>query len=265
MNEFYSYSFKDYSVYQTPNLWQTYQNYNYMIAHRGKAFVFDPGEFAPIHNCLLQNGLELAGIYLTHHHQDHTGATKKFKHQWNCPVYGFQKDRERLPELTNTFHENDIIEIAGLKAKILFLPGHTSGLCAFYIPDKNWLFSNDLIFSLGCGRIFEGTAKQMYDSLNTVFQLPDETLIFSSHEYTQSNLHFALSVFKEDKKLLNIKKEIQHKLDNSIPTVPTTLAFEKQHNPFLRWNDLEIRQTLNLEDAENWQVFARIRELKDNF
>ena len=126
------------------------------------------------------------------------------------------------------------------------------------------MFSNDLIFSLGCGRVFEGTNQQMFDSLFRVSQLPGETLIFSSHEYTADNLKFALRQFPQDEKLKRLRPEILQKRAKDLPTAPTSLAFEKEHNPFFRWGDSAIRQPLNMLDSEDWLVFAEIRQRKNN-
>ena len=272
----YCYSFGQWSILQTPTLWKAFQNYNYIITLDNKAWIIDPGEFKPIGKTLQSHGLQLQGIYLTHHHQDHVGAATEFSKHYNCPVFGFKKDRHRLPPLDHSYMENEKLEIAGLEAEVLFFPGHTLGLCAFYIKEKNWLFSNDLLFSLGCGRVFEGSFKQMYGSLKKLRELPDETLVFCSHEYTHNNLRFALSLFPEDKKIQECQKEILEKLNKKEPTVPTSLGFEKECNPFLRWDDLDLRKQLDLkkgegspiknpETMENWEFFAEIRKQKDQF
>lgn len=263
MKDVFSYVSGPYTILQTPCLWQSHQNYNYMLAHQGEAFIFDPGEYTPIQKTLESHNLKLAGIYLTHHHPDHSGATLDFKNQWNVPVFGYEEDEYRLPGVSHRFNENETLEIAGLESQVLFLPGHTLGLCAFYFPKMKWLFSNDLLFSLGCGRVFEGTYQQMYQSLKKVSALPDDTLVFASHEYTLANLNFALSIFPQDPPLLAAQAEIRKKIEAQVPTVPSTLGFEKKHNPFLRWSDKSLRKTLGLTDAEDWQIFAKIRELKD--
>jgi hydroxyacylglutathione hydrolase len=265
MLEFFSYDFGDHTVLQTPTLWDTYRGYNYMIAHKGEAYVFDPGEFAPIENTLQKNNLRLEGIYLTHHHADHVDGTEALRQKYQCPVYGLVQEAKRLPPLDYPFHAGEILAIADLPAKVAFLPGHTLGLCAFYFMEQNWLFSNDLLFSLGCGRIFEGTAKQMHHSLSKVLELPDDTLIFPSHEYTLSNLEFGLAMLPEDQALQEIADTIQVKSKKQTPTVPTTLAFEKKYNPFLRVDDPAIKEALNMPEARGWEVFAKLRELKDNF
>ena len=263
MNPFYSYQFEDLIIFQTPTLWQTYKNYNYIIARGNKATIIDPGELEPIQNTIEKNNLQVESIILTHHHPDHVGATESLAKLYKCEVLGFQGDQKRLPALTKTYFENEELVIQGHKAKILFLPGHTLGLCAFHFEELNLLFSNDLIFSLGCGRVFEGTFEQMFESLKRVRQLPDQTIVFSSHEYTLQNLKFGQELFPFDDKLKEVEKLIRTKLANNIPTVPTTLGFEITYNPFLRWDDPAIRKFMELEEADNWQVFAEIRRLKD--
>lgn len=263
MRDFYTYQFEDLMVYQTPTLWQTYRNYNYILAKGPSAIIIDPGEKAPIENTIEKNALQVEGIYLTHHHSDHTSATQALKKKYDCPVIGFMEDQHRLPILSQSFTNGNTLNILGHSMQILHLPGHTTGLCAFYFKDLNLLFSNDLIFSLGCGRVFEGTMPQMFESLKKVRELPDETVIFCSHEYTTQNLLFARSLFPEDEKLKALDGKIQNQLNLQVPTVPTTLRFEKEHNPFLRWDDPLIRKAMELNDTEDWQVFAEIRRLKD--
>ncbi len=265
MKAFYSYSFDYHQIFQTPNLWQTYQNYNYMIVHNKEAWIFDPGEFGPLQNTLKSNQLILKGIYLTHHHRDHVGAAEELAHHWKAPIFGFKKDQNRLPPLTQSFEEGEELKIASLQAQILFLPGHTLGLCAFYFPEKKWLFSNDLLFSLGCGRVFEGSYVQMFQSLNHVRVLPKETLIFSSHEYTLKNLEFCLSLNPLSKEYQELYKNTERNLKEFIPSVPTTLEFEKKHNPFLRWDDHAFKKSIGLDHLDPLTYFSKIRELRNQF
>ena len=276
MKDYYRYSFGKWSVLQTPTLWTALQNYNYMITLDNKAWIIDPGDIEPIQKTLKNHGLQVMGIYLTHHHQDHVGAATALSKYYKCPIFGFERDAHRLPPLDQNYRENDELDMGGLKAQVLFFPGHTLGLCAFYIKEKNWLFSNDLLFSLGCGRVFEGSFKQMYESLKKLRELPDETLSFCSHEYTYNNLKFALSLFPEDKKIQQCREGILEKINKGEPTVPVSLGFEKVHNPFLRWDDPDLRGQLNLkrnkhlqiqdpENMQDWEFFAEIRRQKDSF
>ena len=264
MQEFYTHSLNGHQLFQTPNLWNTYQNYNYILSQENQAWIFDPGDYEPIMNTIEKNNLSPKVIFLTHHHQDHIGAAIQLKEKFNCTMYGFEKDQHRLPPLDKIYKDEDEVELLGTTGKVLHLPGHTTGLCALYIEELKLAFSNDLIFSLGCGRVFEGSYKEMYGSLKKLSSLPDDTLLACSHEYTLNNLEFGLSVFPDDQKLLSLEAEIKNKLKNQIPTVPMTLGFEKENNPFLRQNDPTIREVLDLKEAEDWQVFAKLREMKDH-
>ena len=265
MKDHYCYNFNEYKILQTPTLWESLQNYNYMITNSGKAWILDPGDWEPIQKTLQANKLQVAAIYLTHHHPDHVGASLQISKYYDCPIFGFQKDQHRLPPLDQAYEDNEELDMGDLKARVIFLPGHTLGLCAFYIEEKNWLFSNDLLFSLGCGRVFEGSFKQMFESLKRVRSLPDRTLLFCSHEYTKNNLEFALRLFPEDEKLRQCQREIFEKTKRGEPTVPTPLGFEKKHNPFLRWEDPYLRKCLKMEGKQDWEVFAEIRKRKDGF
>ncbi len=263
MKDFYTHSFADLVIYQTPTLWNTYRNYNYIIAKGNRAIIIDPGEKETIQKTIAAHQLQVDAIFLTHHHPDHTNATQSLKKIHDCEVVGFEGDRKRLPPLSKSYFADSKMQVFGHSMQILFLPGHTLGLCAFYFPELHLLFSNDLIFSLGCGRVFEGTFQQMYKSLKRVRDLPEQTVLFCSHEYTLQNLVFARSLFPKDRRLAELQPKIEDQLTNLIPTVPTTLKFEKEHNPFLKWDDPDIRKAIDREQAEDWQVFAEIRRLKD--
>lgn len=261
MKLYYQHHFNDKSIFQIPAL---KDNYVYMIARGESAWVFDPAESLPVEKTLKEKNLKLKGIYITHHHPDHIGGIKSLQQNWKCPVYGHSKDSHRIPLLSHPLNEGDRIQIDQMDVDILFLPGHTLGLIAYHFQKEKWLFSNDHIFSLGCGRVFEGTYEQMYASLKKVCELPDETLLMISHEYTKTNLLFCLNQFPRDQKIQSIKGNIEEKSSQNLPTVPTTLGFEKEHNPFLRWNDMEIKKSLSLESASPLEVFSEIRDRKNN-
>lgn len=265
MKDFYIHDYQHFQIIQTPNLWKTYQNYNYMLAKSGKAVVIDPGDYKPIRKTLKSNNLSVEKIVLTHHHPDHVGAVEKLKKEFNCDVWGFQKDRLRLPGITQTFQDGESLAMAGEFFEIIHCPGHTLGLCTLYNARKNILFSNDLLFSLGCGRVFEGNMVEMYNSLQKVARLPIETQVFCSHEYTLSNLKFALKTFPKDSLLGLVADEILAKVEKGIPTVPSSLGFEKKYNPFLRCWDPGLKEALNMNDASESEVFAEMRARKDNF
>ncbi len=265
MKEFYQYDYNELSVFQTPNLWQTYQSYNYILAKEKEAVIFDPGEFDPLVNTIEKNGLKLTGIYLTHHHNDHVGAVREMKKKYSCPVYGFKEDQHRLPLVDHHFESDARLKILDHEVHVFHWPGHTLGLCAFYFPKEELLFSNDHIFSLGCGRVFEGTFEQMYNNLERVKELPKSTKIFPSHEYTAANLEFSRSILPDDKKLQNLQDSINKKLSSEIPTVPTQLDFELKNNLFLRTHEEDLKKALNLSGQSDAEVFAELRRLKDAF
>lgn len=260
MKNYFQHDFDKHTIFQIPAL---RDNYVYMITLNNKAWVFDPGDSAPVQKVLDDRNLTLESIYITHHHYDHVDGISELVKKWSCPVYGHELDKHRIPHITNTLNDKDMISIATLDAKVIFLPGHTHGLIAFYFKDKDWLFSNDLVFSLGCGRLFEGTAKQMQKSLSFLIEIPEETLLMISHEYTVDNLNFCLSQFPKDKALLNASEGIYDLISKKLPTVPTTVKYQKENNPFLRWSDISIRAQLGMIDSEDWQVFAEIRARKD--
>ncbi len=265
MKEFYQYDYKELTVFQTPNLWQSYQSYNYILAKGNEAVIFDPGELGPLVNTIEKNGLKLTGIYITHHHNDHVGAVREMREKYSCPVFGFAKDQHRLPVVDHSFDRNEKLNILEQEAFVFHWPGHTLGLCAFYFPKEELLFSNDHIFSLGCGRVFEGSYEQMYNNLERVKELPKSTKIFPSHEYTATNLEFSRSILPDDNKLLELQNSIEKKLSSEIPTVPTQLDFELKNNLFLRTHEEDLKKALNLSGQSEAKVFAELRRRKDAF
>ncbi len=265
MKPYYIYPFNEHEIIQTPNLWSTHQNYNYIIKKGKKAWIIDPGDPLPIQKTLTDLDLELMGIYLTHHHHDHTGASEWLQKKWSCPSFGLKNEISRLPHIDHPFLAGDQIKIADLNVEVIFTPGHTLGLCAFYFPEKKWLFSSDLIFSMGCGRVFEGSYEQMLYSLKIIRDLDDQTIIFSSHEYTEKNILFCLSLLPDSLEFNSLLKITRDKMFKQIPTVPMTLGEEKKLNPFLRWDDQDLKKSLNLMDLDSLDFFSHLRELRNHF
>ena len=226
----------------------------------------DPGESGPIEKTLEEQGLQLKGIYLTHHHYDHVSGVSDLVNRWGCSVHGHIKDEHRLPPCSHWFQEGDFLDMGPFRAKVLFLPGHTLGLVAFYFLNQGWLFSNDLIFSLGCGRVFEGDLGQMYESLNQVAQLPGSTQLMISHEYTQDNLDFGLQLLPKDPPLLQVRDSIEKKTEMGEPTVPTSLDFQLRHNLFFRCQDEGLARSLGLGPRKRGlEVFSYLRLQKDQY
>ena len=230
-----------------------HDNYSYLLIDKNskKACVVDPGEANPIINYIEKNKINLKYILNTHHHNDHIGGNLSLKEKYKCQIIGFEGDKNRIPKIDVLLKDNEIWKNDSFEAKIFHLPGHTLGHIAFYFYKEKKIFTGDTLFSLGCGRIFEGTYSQMFSSLNKIKELPLDTEIYCGHEYTLQNSKFCL---KYDTENLNLKKkviQIQDKLKKKIPTLPTSLYEEMQCNIFLKAKDLES--------------FSKLRDLKDNF
>ena len=228
-------------------------NYSYLIIDEtnNSACIVDPSEARPVIDYLKNKNINLKYILNTHHHFDHIGGNKELKKKYNSIVVGFKHDSERIPEIDICLEDNEIWKSDNFVAKIIHVPGHTKGHICFHFYEDKLLFTGDTLFSLGCGRIFEGTYEQMFSSLNKIKAMPLDTKIFCGHEYTLNNSKFCI---KHDSKNLNLKKKIQNiqiKLKNSLPTIPSTLKDELDCNIFLRAKDVKI--------------FSKLRELKDNF
>ncbi len=228
-------------------------NYSYLIIDNDKqeACVVDPSEAKPIINYLNDKNIKLKYILNTHHHYDHVGGNTELKKKFGSVVLGFNGDAKRIPEIDILLKDNEIWNSGNFKAKIIHIPGHTLGHICFYFFDENLLFTGDTLFSLGCGRIFEGTYEQMYDSLNKLKSLPKETKIYCGHEYTLNNSKFCLEHDSENSSLLKKIEFIKKQRNNNLPTIPSTLQDEIDCNIFLRANDLK--------------TFSKLRDLKDNF
>ena len=228
-------------------------NYSYLIIDgtNNTACVIDPSEAKPIIDYIEKKEINLKFILNTHHHRDHVNGNLEIKKKFNSKVVGYKGDKERIPGIDFLLDDNQIWEEDRFKAKIYHIPGHTSGHVAFHFFNEKKIFTGDTLFSLGCGRIFEGTYKQMYDSLQKIKKLPKETEIYFGHEYTLQNSNFCILNDSKNPKLKEKILEINEKLDNHVPTVPSILSDELECNIFLKAKDLES--------------FSKLRELKDNF
>ena len=228
-------------------------NYSYLIIDENKsiACVIDPSESAPIINFLEKNKIKLKFILNTHHHYDHVGGNKELKQKYGASVLGYKGDKERIPEIDIFLNDQEIWKNENFEAKIIHIPGHTLGhICFYFYKDKS-VFTGDTLFSLGCGRIFEGTYEQMFESLKKLKELPQDTKIFCGHEYTLQNSKFCMI---HDKNNLNLKAKIASikiKLKAGISTIPSTIKDELECNIFLR--------------SHNVETFSKLRDLKDNF
>ena len=242
-------------------------NYSYIIVDKKNksACVIDPSESSPIINFLENNNIRLDYILNTHHHFDHVGGNTELKKKYNAKVVGFLNDQKRIPGIDIMIKDGEIWRGNNFEAKIIHIPGHTSGhICYYFYKEKN-LFSGDTLFSLGCGKIFEGTNKQMFNSLEKIKKLPKETKVFCGHEYTLKNSKFCITYDKGNQNLKNKIKEINKKIKENKPTIPTTLEEELKNNIFLRTDNKIIKNNLNIGNSSSLTTFSKLRDLKDNF
>ena len=242
-------------------------NYVYLIheASAGVTGVVDPAVAAPVLERLAEKGWSLDWILSTHHHADHTGGNMELKQATGCKIAGPGKDAARIPGIDVKLVEGDRFKLGEAEAEIFETPGHTSGHISYWFQGSNALFCADTLFSLGCGRLFEGTPEDMWKSLKKFDALPDQALVYCGHEYTQSNARFALSVDPDNVALKARAEEVDRQRAAGAPTVPTTLGMERATNPFLRPDDSAIRAQLAMEGADVVEVFAEIRRRKDSF
>lgn len=242
-------------------------NYVYLIHEpdAGVTGVVDPAEAAPVQERLAAKGWSLDWILSTHHHADHTGGNLELKAATGCKIAGPGKDAARIPGIDVKLTEGDRFKLGEAEAEIFETPGHTSGHISFWFAGSKALFCADTLFSLGCGRLFEGTPEDMWTSLSKFSALPDDAVVYCAHEYTQSNARFALSVDPENDALKARAIEVDRQRAAGAPTVPTKLGQERATNPFLRPDDPAIRRELGMEQASDVEVFAEIRRRKDNF
>jgi len=220
----------------------------------------DCGDAKALQEALNAKGWSLTHIFVTHHHGDHVGGLAELKAQTGCHVIG-----PSSVDVDQTVGDNDTFEFAGIKVTTIHTPGHTKDMINYYLPDESTVFTGDTLFSLGCGRLFEDTAEVMWESLQKLMQLPPETAVYSSHEYTQANAAFAVTIDPNNKDLAARVKQIQTLRNANKATVPSTIDEELKTNPFLRASDQAIRDHLGLADASDAEVFAEIRQRKDNF
>ena len=240
-------------------------NYAYLVHDpaTGETALVDAPEAAPIKAELDKRGWTLTDILITHHHHDHIGAVDDLR--GTARVVGAAADAERLPRLDLAVTEGDLIRVAGQQVHILDVSGHTIGHIAFYMPDAGFAFTADSLMALGCGRLFEGSPAMMWDSLQKLRALPDDTLICSGHEYTAANARFALSIDAANPDLISRSTGIDAARAAGQPTVPSTLAEEKRTNPFLRADLPELKAAIGMSDASDVDVFAEVRARKDRF
>ena len=242
-------------------------NYSYLIKddQTDTVAIIDPSELSPCDEKINQEYKKLDFILDTNHHFDHIGGNADLKKKYGSKILGFEKDKKRIPGIDILLKDNQEFKIGNLKFKTLFIPGHTLGHIAFYFEKEKVVFTGDTLFSLGCGRIFEGTHQQMLNSLNKIKRLPGDTKIYCGHEYTKNNLGFCLKFNPNNNYLREREKVLDAKIKDGKPTIPSTIKDEIQTNIFFKYDDLDVKQALNLKNASDLEIFTKLRDLKDNF
>ena len=242
-------------------------NYSYLIIDENSknACVIDPSEAKPIINFLEKHSIKLNYILNTHHHFDHVGGNSELKKKYNAKVIGYVEDSKRIPDIDIIVKDEEIWIENNFEAKIIHIPGHTLGHICYYFYKENNLFTGDTLFSLGCGRIFEGTYEQMFSSLEKIKKLPGETKIYCGHEYTLQNSKFCITYDKDNQNLIKKIKDIKEKSKKKIPTIPSTINDELKSNIFLRSDNKEIKTNLGINNSTSLTTFSKLRDLKDNF
>ena len=228
-------------------------NYSYLVIDKNNnsACIVDPSESEPIIEIIEKKKVNLKFILNTHHHYDHVGGNEILKKKLGAKIIAFKDDKNRIPFVDILLEDNEIWKNLNFEFKVFHIPGHTSGHICFYFYKDNIVFSGDTLFSLGCGRIFEGTYEQMYYSLNKFKELPKETKVYCGHEYTLQNSVFCATYDKNNDELNKKILEVKSKRDRNLPTIPSTIGEELACNIFLR--------------AKNLKDFSKLRDLKDNF
>ena len=242
-------------------------NYIWLVTTNEGSIVIDPGESKQIIDLIKSNEIDLEGILITHHHYDHTNGIEEILKYKKVEVYG---PKNNVNSITKRVKQNDVFNLIGLKFEVIETPGHTLDHIAFYCfkDGKSILFSGDTLFSGGCGRVFEGTYSQMYESLKKLSKLPEDTQIFCGHEYTSSNLQFACAVEPNNQFIKKYNEEIIEKTKNGVPSLPSCLKIEHMINPFIRCNEENLIDNINKKFGEvssEIEIFSTLRKWKDDF
>ncbi len=231
----------------------------------GATASIDAPEAAPVEKALRETGWRLTDILVTHHHGDHTAGIDELKRRHGCRVTAPVREASRIPGVDATVGDGDTIKIGQLEGRVLDTPGHTRGHISYHFKGARAAFVGDTLFSVGCGRLLEGDAAMMWDSLLKLRALPDDTRIYCGHEYTASNVRFALSIEPQNAALKARAEEVEKQAAAGRPTIPTTIGAEKSFNPFLRADDPQVAAAIGMAGAAAPAVFGEIRKRKDNF
>lgn len=242
-------------------------NYVYLVRDgaSGRVACVDPGEAAPVLAAAEEKGWEIDTILITHHHGDHVGGVATIKAATGATVIGPGGDSQPIPGLDQSVADGDVVEFGDERLAVIGVYGHTAGHITFHARHEGALFAGDALFSVGCGRLFEGTAADMWPGLRRLRDLPDDTRVYCGHEYTASNVAFALSIDGQNAELQRYAGLVAMLRSEGVPTVPANLGLEKKINPFLRAEDPDFAQIHGFKDRDAVDFFAFIRAGKDAF
>lgn len=251
-------------IHQIPVL---HDNYVYLAheAETGATAVIDPAVAAPVLESADAKGWRITHILNTHHHGNHVGGNLEIKERTGCTIVGARSDAGRIPGIDVQLSEGDNYALGNATAKVIDVAGHTSGHIAYWFEESDALFCGDTVFALGCGRLFEGTPAQMWDSLSKLRALPDDTRVYCGHEYTAGNAKFALTIEPDNAELAARAEEIAAARARGEPTIPSQLGLEKRTNPFLRADLPELQAAIGMPNCSTVTAFAEVRGRKDRF
>ena len=242
-------------------------NYSFVIqdTETKTIAVVDPSEFKPINNFIKKKFKKIDYIFNTHHHIDHTGGNLYLQRKYKAKIIGSEKDKKRIPGINIKLSDNENFKLGSVDFKIFLTPGHTNGHICFYAKSEKVVFTGDTLFSLGCGKVFEGTYEEMLMSLNRIKKLPIDTKIYCGHEYTQKNLDFCTKYEINNSRLEEKERIIMSRLSKKEPTIPVTVEEELSTNIFLRCDVFAVKKSLGMENSTELEVFKKLRNLKDVF
>ena len=242
-------------------------NYSYLLQdeNTNTVGVVDPSEFLAVDKEIKKKYKKLDFILNTHHHADHVGGNLELKEKYNSKIICSFHDKGIIKNTDITLNDGDKFSFGKTNFRVIHIPGHTLGHIAFYSKNAKVVFSGDTLFSLGCGRIFEGSFEQMFNSIEKIKKLPSDTLIYCGHEYTKKNGEFAVSIDDENKLLKERIKNVASKVKQGLPSIPVSLKNELDTNIFLRCENEKIKSKLQMDNASKLEVFTKLRNLKDQF
>ena len=243
------------------------QNYTYLIhcPTTGQTAVIDPTDADMVMARASHKGWHITHILNTHHHHDHVDGNSAVKQATGCTIIAPKADAHRIPGMDHGVGEGDVVAFGTLQADVVEVPGHTSGHIAYWFAQPKALFSGDTLFSMGCGRLFEGTPEQMWQSLNKLMRYPDDATVYCAHEYAQPNGAFAITVDPENNDLKDRIAEVERLRSANRPTVPMSLGLERRTNPFLRTDRPEIAAHIGMSGSDPLAVFTELRKRRDHF